>query len=1008
MQNKGFVRVFSILLALVCLYYLSFSFVTRKYYKEAAAYANGDPAKESFYLDSLANKKVWFGAYTLKQCREMEVTLGLDLKGGMNVVLELNVPDVVRSLADNNPDPNFNKALEAAYARQATSQKNYIDLFAEEYKKLDPGAHLSALFSTFELKDKITPQSTDAQVIAVLKDELQSAIDNSFNVLRTRIDRFGVVSPNIQRLETAGRILVELPGVKEPARVRKLLQGSANLEFWETYNLTEIGQQLTAADRALAQALKSTSESSTPADSTAAATSSDLTAKTDTAKSETDSLMAQINAEEKQTPAAAQMSSEEYAKEHPLFALLQLNVDRTGRYLIAGPVVGYAKKTDMDKITEYLNRPEVKAVLPANVLFRWSVKAMDENDQFYQLFALKVTNRDGTPAMSGDVVTNATADFAQQQIGRAQYQVNMTMNAEGAREWARLTKENLKRSIAIVLDGMVYSAPTVQTEITGGQSQITGDFTQDEGKDLANVLKSGKMAASVNIVQEDIVGPSLGQEAINAGIISFAIALILLMVYMCAMYGLIPGMIANGALVVNIFFTMGILASFQAVLTLPGIAGMVLTLGMAVDANVLIYERSKEELRAGKPLARAISDGYSNAFSAIFDSNLTTIITGIVLFVFGTGPIRGFATTLIIGLISSFLTSVFITRLVYEALLAKERIKHLTFTTSISKNFLADPKFNFLGKRKIGYIIPLAIILLGCISMSTIGLNNGIDFTGGRNYVIRFDKDVRTDELRAALEPQLQGGSVSVITIGSQNQVRVSTNYKIADNGSEVDDEIVGKLYTGLKPYLPNGTTQEQFASTNIQSSQKVGPSMADDIKNSAILAVLFAMICMALYILIRFRDVAFSIGVFISVAVTTLCIIAFYTLLWKIMPFSMEVDQTFIAAILTVIGYSINDTVVVFDRIRETIRTYPKRDRYEVINDALNSTLARTFSTSLSTFIVVFIIFLLGGSTIQSFTFAILLGVIIGTYSTLFVATPIAYEIQRRKAARKTALATA
>ena len=1008
MQNKGFVRVFSILLALVCLYYLSFSFVTRKYYKEAAAYANGDPAKESFYLDSLANKKVWFGAYTLKQCREMEVTLGLDLKGGMNVVLELNVPDVVRSLADNNPDPNFNKALEAAYARQATSQKNYIDLFAEEYKKLDPGAHLSALFSTFELKDKITPQSTDAQVIAVLKDELQSAIDNSFNVLRTRIDRFGVVSPNIQRLETAGRILVELPGVKEPARVRKLLQGSANLEFWETYNLTEIGQQLTAADRALAQALKSTSESNTPADTTTAATSSDLAAKTDTAKSETDSLMAQINAEEKQTPAAAQMSSEEYAKEHPLFALLQLNVDRTGRYLIAGPVVGYAKKTDMDKITEYLNRPEVKAVLPANVLFRWSVKAMDENDQFYQLFALKVTNRDGTPAMSGDVVTNATADFAQQQIGRAQYQVNMTMNAEGAREWARLTKENLKRSIAIVLDGMVYSAPTVQTEITGGQSQITGDFTQDEGKDLANVLKSGKMAASVNIVQEDIVGPSLGQEAINAGIISFAIALILLMVYMCAMYGLIPGMIANGALVVNIFFTMGILASFQAVLTLPGIAGMVLTLGMAVDANVLIYERSKEELRAGKPLARAISDGYSNAFSAIFDSNLTTIITGIVLFVFGTGPIRGFATTLIIGLISSFLTSVFITRLVYEALLAKERIKHLTFTTSISKNFLADPKFNFLGKRKIGYIIPLAIILLGCISMGTIGLNNGIDFTGGRNYVIRFDKDVRTDELRAALEPQLQGGSVSVITIGSQNQVRVSTNYKITDNGSEVDDEIVGKLYTGLKPYLPNGTTQEQFASTNIQSSQKVGPSMADDIKNSAILAVLFAMICMALYILIRFRDVAFSIGVFISVAVTTLCIIAFYTLLWKIMPFSMEVDQTFIAAILTVIGYSINDTVVVFDRIRETIRTYPKRDRYEVINDALNSTLARTFSTSLSTFIVVFIIFLLGGSTIQSFTFAILLGVIIGTYSTLFVATPIAYEIQRRKAARKAALATA
>ena len=998
MQNKGFVRVFSILLALVCLYYLSFSFVTRKYYKEAAEYANGDPAKESFYLDSLANKKVWFGAYTLKQCREMEVTLGLDLKGGMNVVLELNVPDVVRSLADNNPDANFNKALDAAYARQATSQKNYIDLFAEEYKKLDPGAHLAALFSTFELKDKITPQSSDAQVIAVLKEELQSAIDNSFNVLRTRIDRFGVVSPNIQRLETAGRILVELPGVKEPARVRKLLQGSANLEFWETYNLTEIGQQLTAADHALAEALKSTkSSSSATTDTTATAAKSDLTAKADSSTSETDSLMAQINAESQQSPAAGQMTAEEYAKEHPLFALLQLNVDRTGRYLVPGPVVGYAKKTDMDKITEYLNRPEVKAVLPNNVLFRWSVKAMDDNDQFYQLFALKVTNRDGTPALSGDVVTNAVADFAQQQIGRPQYQVSMTMNAEGAREWARLTKENIKRSIAIVLDGMVYSAPTVQSEITGGQSQITGNFTQDEGKDLANVLKSGKMAASVNIVQEDIVGPSLGQEAINAGIISFALALILLMVYMCAMYGLLPGMIANGALVINIFFTMGILASFQAVLTLPGIAGMVLTLGMAVDANVLIYERSKEELRAGKPLARAIADGYSNAFSAIFDSNLTTIITGVVLFVFGTGPIRGFATTLIIGLISSFLTSVFITRLVYEALLAKEKIKHLTFTTSISKNFLNDPKINFLGKRKVGYIIPLVIILLGCVSMATIGLNNGIDFTGGRNYVIRFDKDVRTDEVRAALEPQFKGGSVSVITIGSQNQVRVSTNYKITDNSAGIDDEIIGKLYTGLKPFLGNAT-QEQFASDNIQSSQKVGPSMADDIKNSAVLAVLFAMVCMALYILVRFRDVAFSVGVFISVAVTTLCIIAFYTLLWKIMPFSMEVDQTFIAAILTVIGYSINDTVVVFDRIRETIKLYPKRDRYEVINDALNSTLSRTFSTSLSTFIVVFVIFLLGGSTIQSFTFAILLGVVVGTYSTLFVATPIAYEIQHRK----------
>ena len=915
MQNKGFVRVFAILLTLVCLYYLSFSFVTRKYYKEAAEYANGSSSKESFYLDSLANKKVWFGAYTLKQCREMEVTLGLDLKGGMNVVLELNVPDVIRSLANNSQDVNFNKALESAYARQATSQRNFVDLFAEEYKKLDPGAHLSALFSTFELKEKINPQSSDDQVVSVLKEELQSAIDNSFNVLRTRIDRFGVVSPNIQRLETAGRILVELPGVKEPARVRKLLQGSANLEFWETYNLTEINQQLMAADQVLARVLTPVSAE---ADTTAASVpTSESAVQTDTMASQaTDSLIAQLGGEEQQTP-EANMSLEEYAKQHPLFALLQLNVDPTGRYLIPGPVAGYARKTDMEKISEYLNMPQVKAVLPNNIIFRWGVKAMDENDQFYQLYALKVTNRDGTPAMSGDVVTNAVADFAQQQIGRSQYQVSMTMNAEGAREWARLTKENIKRSIAIVLDGMVYSAPTVQTEITGGQSQITGDFT---------------------------------------------------------------------------------LASFQAVLTLPGIAGMVLTLGMAVDANVLIYERTKEELRNGKQLAKAIADGYSNAFSAIFDANLTTVITGIVLFVFGTGPIRGFATTLIIGLIASFLTAVFLTRLVYEALLAKDKIKHLTFTTPVSKNILTDPKVNFLGKRKIGYLIPLIIIVLGMVSMFTVGLNNGIDFTGGRNYVIRFDKDVRTDEIRSALEPQLQGGSVGVITIGSQNQVRVSTNYRIADNAQDVDDDITGKLYAGLQSFLPEGTTFEQFTSDHIQSSQKVGPSMADDIKNSAFMAVIFAMFCMALYILVRFRDVAFSIGVFVSVAVTTLCIIAFYTLLWKIMPFSMEVDQTFIAAILTVIGYSINDTVVVFDRIRETIQNYPKRDRYQVINDSLNSTLARTFSTSISTFIVVFIIFLLGGSTIQSFTFAILLGVIVGTYSTLFVATPIAYEIQKRK----------
>ncbi|WP_455641242.1 protein translocase subunit SecDF [Parabacteroides sp.] len=1004
MQNKGFVRVFAVLLTLVCLFYLSFSFVTRYYNNKAAEYAGGDPSKESLYLDSLSTQKVWLG-YTLKQCREMEISLGLDLKGGMNVILELNVADVIRSLSNNNQDENFNKALDLAYARQATSQKDFIDLFAEEYKNLDNGARLSAVFSTFELKDKITPQSTDAQVVSVLKDELKSAIDNSFNVLRTRIDRFGVVSPNIQRLETAGRILVELPGVKEPERVRKLLQGSANLEFWETYQLPEVYQQLVAADNVLATVLKEHNDEAAVTETATATTDNAETTVTETetisdkpATSEADSLLEQIAQDKPETQ--ANQSMEEFAKQHPLFALLQIN--QYNGQLGRGAAVGVANVRDIPKINEYLAMKQVKDVLPRNLSLKWGVKAIDEKEQYFELYAIKVTNRDGTPALGGDVVTDANADFSQQP-GRTEQQVSMSMNAEGAKAWARLTKENIGKAIAIVLDDMVYSAPNVNDEITGGRSSITGHFSPEEAKDLANVLKSGKMAASVRIVQEDVVGPSLGHEAINSGVISFALALILLMVYMCAFYGIIPGLIADGALVLNIFFTMGILASFQAVLTLPGIAGMVLTLGMAVDANVLIYERTKEELRAGKSLGKAIADGYSNAFSAIFDSNLTSIITGIVLFYFGTGPIRGFATTMIIGLFASFLTAVFLTRIVYEALLAKDKLKNVTFTTSITKDLLTNPKVNFLGARKIGYLIPAGIIVLGAISMSTIGLNNGIDFTGGRNYVVRFDQDVKTDEVRNMLDEKLDG-AVSVITIGTPNQVRVSTNYKIADADPAVDQEIENLLFEGVKPLLPQGTTVDQFTSTYIQSSQKVGPSMADDIKNSAILAVIFAMICMAAYILLRFRDVSFSVGAFASVATTTFCIISFYTLLWKILPFSMEVDQTFIAAILTIIGYSINDTVVVFDRIRETIALYPKRDRYQVINDALNSTLCRTFNTSLTTLVVVLCIFILGGSTIRSFTFAILLGIIIGTYSTLFVATPIAYELQKKKINKRAA----
>ena len=994
MQNKGFVKIFAVLLMLVCLFYLSFSFVTRHYNSKAAEYAGGDPVKESSYLDSLSTQKVWLG-YTLKECREMEISLGLDLEGGMNVVLELNVADVIRSLSNNNQDENFNKALDLAYAKQATSQKGFIDLFAEEFKNLDSNARLASIFSTFELKDKITPQSSDAEVVSVLKDELQSAIDNSFNVLRTRIDRFGVVSPNIQRLETAGRILVELPGVKEPERVRKLLQGSANLEFWETYNLPEIYQQLIAADNVLATVLKSDNE--TTATETATATETVETVAKE-AVNDADSLLAKIGEDKPEAQAAQNM--EEFAKQHPLFAVLQIN--QYNGQLASGPVVGIANKNDIAKINEYLNMKQVKEVLPRNLALKWGVKAIDEKEQYYYLYAIKVTNRDGSPALGGDVVTDANADFAQQP-GRSEQVVDMAMNAEGAKAWARLTKENIGRAVAIVLDDMVYSAPNVQVEITGGRSQITGQFTPEEAKDLANVLKSGKMAASVHIVQEDVVGPSLGQEAINAGMISFVLALVLLMLYMCAFYGLIPGLIADGALVLNIFFTMGILASFQGVLTLPGIAGMVLTLGMAVDANVLIYERTKEELRAGKSLGKAIADGYSNAFSAIFDSNLTSVITGVVLFYFGTGPIRGFATTLIIGLFASFLTAVFLTRIVYEALLAKDKLKNTTFTTSFTKDLLVNPKINFLGARKVGYLIPVVIIVLGAISMATVGLNNGIDFTGGRNYVVRFDQDVNTEEVRNMLDSQLEG-SVSVIQIGTPDQVRVSTNYKIESNDSAVDQEIENKLYEGVKSLLPQGTTLDQFVDKYIQSSQKVGPSMADDIKNAAFLAVVFSLICMAAYILLRFRDVSFSIGAFASVTVTTLCIISFYTLLWKILPFSMEVDQTFIAAILTIIGYSINDTVVVFDRIRETIGLYPKRDRYQVINDALNSTLCRTMNTSLTTLVVVLCIFILGGATIRSFTFAILLGIIIGTYSTLFVATPIAYELQKKKINKKAA----
>ena len=986
MQNKGFIRVFAVLLTLVCLFYISFSFVTRHYTKKAEEYANGDAMKYKQYIDSIATEKVYLGYYTFKQCREMEIGLGLDLKGGMNVTLQISVADVLRSLSNNNTDVNFNKALANATANQADN-KDFLSAFVNEYKKLDPNIRLAAIFSTYQLKDKITPNATNDEVVAVLREELNSAIDNSFNVLRTRIDRFGVVAPNIQRLETAGRILVELPGVKEPERVRKLLQGSANLEFWETYNLNEFFNKLASANELLARLENQSEDTSSKTDSIVVE-SQDSTAVTSTTSLK-DSLTQKIKDMNKSDE---QQNVNAWKKQNPLFARLNPNVSQEGA-IGNGPAVGIAHINDTAAVNKYLAMRQVRELLPANIVFKWTVKPIDEKEQYFQLVALKATNG-GRPPLEGDVITDAREDFDRMTNSAV---VSMSMNAEGSKIWEQLTRENIGRCVAIVLDDQVYSFPVVNTEISGGNSQISGNFTPEEAKDLANVLKSGKMAASVKIVQEDIIGPSLGQEAIQSGIISFIFALVLLMVYMISMYGVTPGLVANLGLVLNMFFTMGILASFQAVLTLSGIAGLVLSLGIAVDANVLIYERAKEELRLGKNLKNAITDGYKNAFSAIFDSNLTSLITGLILFFFGTGPIKGFATTLMIGIAMSFFTAVFLTRLIYERGLERNWFKHLTFTTSLTKNWLTHPKINFLGARKIGYIVCAVLVVIGVISFGIKGLSKGIDFSGGRNYVVRFQEPVNTQEIANLLKPYFEGSSLSVITIGGENQVRVSTNYRIAENDDAIDKEIETKLYDGLKSML-GGKTLDQFKSDNIMSIQKVGPSIAEDITIGAIWAVILSLIAIALYILLRFRDISFSAGTLVSLAFDTVIIISFYSLFYGLLPFSMEIDQSFIAAILTVIGYSVNDKVVVFDRVREVIGLYPKRDRYLVINEALNSTLARTISTSLSTAIVLLCIFILGGDTIRSFTFAMLLGVMVGTFSTLFVAVPVAYEIMGRK----------
>ena len=988
MQNKGFVKVFAVLLTLVCVFYLSFSFVTRHYTNKAKEFAKGDVKVEQDYLDSLANEKVFFGNWTLKQCREMEISLGLDLKGGMNVILEVSVPDVIKALADNKPDEAFNQALANAAKQAISSQDDVITLFVREYHKIAPDARLSELFATQQLKDKVNQKTSDAEVEKVLRTEVKAAVDNSYNVLRTRIDRFGVVQPNIQSLEDKmGRIMVELPGIKEPERVRKLLQGSANLEFWETYNAKDVAPYLQAADNKLRSILANEA----PADSAAVdSTAAPVVAQ---ATSTADSLAAALKGENKtQSVDLAQIK-----KEHPLLAVLQVN--SSGQ----GPVVAYANYKDTADINKYLSMKEIQAELPKDLRLKWGVSAYeyDPKGQTFELYAIRSTERNGRAPLEGDVVVSAKDEY--DQFGKPA--VSMSMNTDGSRRWAQLTKQNIGKSIAIVLDGYVYSAPNVNTEITGGNSQITGHFTPEQAKDLANVLKSGKMPAPARIVQEDIVGPSLGQASINAGVFSFIVALILLMIYMCSMYGFIPGMVANGALVLNMFFTMGILSSFQAALTMSGIAGMVLALGMAVDANVLIYERTKEELRAGKGVKKALADGYSNAFSAIFDSNLTSIITGVILFNFGTGPIRGFATTLIIGILISFFTAVFMTRLVYEYFMNKDKWLNLTFSSKISKNLMANVHFDFMGRNKQWFTIT-GIILVICIgSLFVRGLSQSIDFTGGRNFKVQFENAVEPEQVRELIASKFGDSNVSVIAIGTDKKtVRISTNYRIEEEGNNVDSEIEAYLYETLKPVLTQNITLETFIDRenhtggSIVSSQKVGPSIADDIKTSAMWSVVLALIAIGLYILIRFRNIAYSVGSVAALTSDTLMILGAYSLCWGWMPFSLEIDQTFIGAILTAIGYSINDKVVIFDRVREFFGLYPKRDRKQLFNDSLNTTLARTINTSLSTLIVLLCIFILGGDSIRSFAFAMILGVVIGTLSSLFIASPIAYMMMKNK----------
>ncbi len=1007
MRNKGIIRAFAIAMALVCLYQLLFTWKTWTVEKEAKRYSNGDYTKENVYLDSISNTVVYnflgLRKYTYKECKEREINLGLDLKGGMNVILEVSVADVLKALSGYSTDPLFQQALVKASQMQQTGQDDFITLFGRAFKELDPNAQLASIFRTPELSGKINVNSSNDDVLRVLRQESNGAIDNAFNIIRTRIDRFGVVQPNIQQLETKGRILVELPGVKEPERVRKLLQGSANLEFWETYENSEIYPSLLQANekiKELENAKSSTSEESSTTTQTEQSASQDST-------SQGNDLLKRLAQD---TPATSDSTKAQadVMKDFPLFAVLSPQASQN--QLFPGPVIGMTAVKDTGKVNRYLAMPQIRELFPKNVRFIWGVKPWKnpetnkETDRF-ELYAIKETGRDGRPPLDGDVITTASADFSQR--GGSSAQVSMSMNREGAQTWARMTKENIDRCIAIVLDNNVYSAPRVQNEITGGNSQITGNFTINEATDLANILKSGKLPAKARIVQDEVVGPTLGKESIRAGFISFVMALIVVMIYLAFYYNS-AGLVADAALFVNMFFLMGVLASLGAVLTLPGIAGIVLTLGMADDANIIIFERIREELRAGKGIRLAVSDGYKHAYSAIIDGNVTTFLTGVVLFFFGTGPIQGFATTLVLGILTSLFCSIFISRLIFEWLL--DRNKTIKFSVPVTANIFVNAKYDFIGVRKKFYVISCSVILIGLVSVIFQGFNYGIDFTGGRTYTVRFDQSVNTVELQSALRTAFDNNTPEIKTFGSDNQVKITTDYLMEEDQDHdvvqnVDSIVESRLYVGSQSLLKPGTSMEQFRSDNLMNSQKVGASIADDIKRNAVIAVILSLLVIFLYIFIRFRNWQFGLAAVISLFHDAVIMIGLYSLLYKILPFSMEIDQHFIAAILTVIGYSINDSVIIFDRIREYTGLYPKRPMRELYNSAINSTLGRTMNTSLSTMFVLLIIFVFGGEMIRGFAFALLVGIGVGTYSSVFNAAPIVFDLinlKKRRAEKK------